>query len=283
MLLSCCLLAGLPTFADETGVVEQVRKLGGKAERDDALPGKPVVKVNLQATNAKDADLAGLKDLKSLKTLYLGYGTQTTDVGLAKLKTLTTLEELYLPETQITDAGIPALKSLINLRKLGLQSCKGITDKSVPSLMALKRLTDLSVYETRITESGVAQLQKALPGATIGGGTANPPATTAAEREKKLKVQESGVSAEMIRFMSLLDGTEDGTKAAVQRYIVPNPNNYDLTAIRLESPHVTKTTRMGNQVCYTMQTKQGQAKSVYELCWEKGKVQSVRQISLSFD
>jgi len=79
LILALILCLRLPSFADEAKMEAQIQKLGGRLERDSKLPGKPIVKVDLQATNAKDADLAGLKELKSLRILYLGHGTPTTD------------------------------------------------------------------------------------------------------------------------------------------------------------------------------------------------------------
>src|SRR5205814_4627388 len=46
--------------ADEASAVKAVEKLGGKITRDDKLPGKPVIGVNLTGTKVTDA---GLKEL----------------------------------------------------------------------------------------------------------------------------------------------------------------------------------------------------------------------------
>ena len=61
-----------------------MEKLGGKVTRDDKLPGKHVIGVNLGmsviATKVTDAGLKELDPLKHLTELYL-YGTKVTDVG----------------------------------------------------------------------------------------------------------------------------------------------------------------------------------------------------------
>src|SRR5437870_178159 len=138
LLLAC--LSGAAR-ADEASAVKAVEKLGGKVTRDDKLPGKPVIGVNLGGTKVTDADLKELKDLKHLTSLNLGWA-KVTDVGLKELKHLKQLTTLYLGGTKVTDAGLKELKDL-------------------------KQLTSLNLAETRVTADGVADLQKALPGCKI--------------------------------------------------------------------------------------------------------------------
>src|SRR5437870_5175232 len=67
MLLAC--LSGAAR-ADEASAVKAVEKLGGKVTRDDKLPGKPVIGVNLGGlVTGKELTDAGLKELKDLKQL----------------------------------------------------------------------------------------------------------------------------------------------------------------------------------------------------------------------
>ena len=77
----------------EEKAVNAILKLGGKVTRDEKLPGRPVVGVDLRDTNIADADLKELKELKSLQKLVLS-GTQITDAGLKDLKQA-------LPKTKI--------------------------------------------------------------------------------------------------------------------------------------------------------------------------------------
>src|SRR5947209_7412588 len=87
MLLAC--LSGAAR-ADEASAVKAVEKLGGTVTRDDKLPGKPVIGVNLTGTHdtqVTDAGLMELKDLKQLTTLYLN-STKVTGAGLKELKDL---------------------------------------------------------------------------------------------------------------------------------------------------------------------------------------------------
>src|SRR5712691_8230358 len=95
MLLAC--LSGAAR-ADEASAVKAVENLGGKVTRDDKLPGKPVIAVNLTGTHdtqVTDAGLKELKDLKQLTSLYLN-STKVTGAALKELKDLTQLTSLSL-------------------------------------------------------------------------------------------------------------------------------------------------------------------------------------------
>ena len=65
--------------------MKAVEKLGGKVTRDDKLPGKPVIGVNLGHTKVTDAGLKELKDLKQLTSLNLAETKVTAD-GVADLQ-----------------------------------------------------------------------------------------------------------------------------------------------------------------------------------------------------
>ncbi|MCX5654840.1 MAG: hypothetical protein NTY65_09365 [Planctomycetota bacterium] len=96
----------------EGDAVSAILKLGGKVERDEALPGRPIVEVDLSKTKVTDADLKGMKELKGLQRLLLG-DTTITDAGLKDLKELKGLKNLGLAKTQITDAGLKDLKQAL--------------------------------------------------------------------------------------------------------------------------------------------------------------------------
>jgi hypothetical protein len=133
-------LLGVPTLrADEAEdkAVAFVQKLGGKVERDEKAPGKPVVAVSLTFIKVKDAELKELAPLKNLHTLDLT-GTQVGDVGLKGLAPLKNLHELQLGGTQVGDAGLKELAALKNLKFVDLGA-------------------------TKVTAAGVKELQMALP------------------------------------------------------------------------------------------------------------------------
>jgi hypothetical protein len=83
--------------AAEDSAVAALEKVGAGIRRDEKRPGKPVLWVDLtNKTQVTDADLKGLKDLKSLQLLNLGV-TRVTDACLKDLKDLKSLRTLNLP------------------------------------------------------------------------------------------------------------------------------------------------------------------------------------------
>ena len=115
MMLAC--LSGAAR-ADEASAVKAVEKLGGTVTRDDKLPGKPVIGVNLAGTQVTDASLKELKDLKQLTTLNLAFA-QVTDADLKELKDLKQLTSLNLIHVKVTDDGVAALRKALPGCKIG--------------------------------------------------------------------------------------------------------------------------------------------------------------------
>ncbi len=141
--------------------IAEIQKLGGKVERDDKAPEKPVVRVNLSITKAGDADLAHLKGLDQLKDLRLN-NTPITDAGLEHLKGLSSLEKLYLVDTKVGDAGLEHLKGLANLKILSLAGTQ-VSDAGLEHLKGLSNLKELFVAGTKVSEEGAKKLHEALP------------------------------------------------------------------------------------------------------------------------
>ncbi len=75
--------------ADEAEAVKAVERFRGRVTRDESKPGKPVVGVNLWATEVTDEDLKKLAPFKDLTTLDVsssGYSEcRVTDEGLKHL------------------------------------------------------------------------------------------------------------------------------------------------------------------------------------------------------
>ena len=182
--------APLVTPHAEDKAVAFVEGLKGNVIRDEKLPGKPVIGVNLFGRKVTDAGLKELAGLKNLTTLGLGdtevtdagltelaaltnltqlslYGTGVTDAGLKQLAPLKNLTSLDLSGTGVTDAGLKELTVLKNLTSLGLVGTK-ITDRGIKVLAEFKNLTSLLLYGSGLTNAGVAELQKVLPGCKIG-------------------------------------------------------------------------------------------------------------------
>jgi hypothetical protein len=127
--------------ASQGAQIAAIQKIGGKVERDDKAPEKPVMRVNLSITKAGDANLVHVKGLDKLKVLSLN-NTPITDAGLEHLKGLASLEKLYLVDTKVGNAGFEHLKGLANLK-------------------------ELFVAGTNVREDGAKELKESLPKALI--------------------------------------------------------------------------------------------------------------------
>src|SRR5262249_25521990 len=175
------LVLATPGRTDEAAAVKAIEKLGGEVVRDTKTPGKPVVRVDLGASEITDAGLKVLKDLKSLQKLDLGAtkvtdaglkelkelkslwwldlgGNKVSDVGLKELKALQRLEWLDLVNTTVTDAGLKELKELKDLRILKL-SHTAITDRGLQELKAVESLQRLEFDDTAVTDAGLKVLR----------------------------------------------------------------------------------------------------------------------------
>lgn len=136
-----------------------------------------------------DAGLAGLKNLRGLREVYLEQ-TRVVGPGLANLKALPQLKVVSLNETKIADAGLEALQGVSSLEVLslrgsqvegnGLQRLQGLThlhtlnlgntpltDERLTGLNALKSLKRVSLVGTQVTEAGADKLKASLPGVEI--------------------------------------------------------------------------------------------------------------------
>ena len=117
MALLLSLAVGLAGYGQEPAdqeekAVNAILQLGGRVTRDENLPGRPVVKVDLGLPRITDAGLKDLKELKGLRELWLD-STKITDAGLKELKELKELERLELSSTKVTDAGLKELKQAL--------------------------------------------------------------------------------------------------------------------------------------------------------------------------
>ena len=136
---------------DRPGAVE--RWLRGKFPKSYF---DPVISVSLGSHRITDDDLVHLAGLTSVQRLYLRE-TQITDAGLSRLTGLTTLRCLYLGDTRVTDAGLAQLAGLRAIRALDLHGTR-VTSAGLARLTGLTSMQELDLSDTQVDDSGLAKL-----------------------------------------------------------------------------------------------------------------------------
>ena len=112
--------------------------------------------VLLPDTRLTDTELDHLRGLTSLQSLFLS-NTQNTDVALARLR-LTGLQQLNLGRSQVTDAGVAQLQGMTGLQDLYLGYTQ-VTDTGLVYLQGLTNLQGLGLNDTQVTDAGLVHLR----------------------------------------------------------------------------------------------------------------------------
>src|SRR5438105_4442119 len=94
--------------------LDTLRKLGAIMVFDEALPGRPLVHLELSGLKVTDDVMPYLRTFYQLRTLYLT-GTRVTDKGLENLQPLRDVQVLFLTYNRITDKGLVYLKGMSKL------------------------------------------------------------------------------------------------------------------------------------------------------------------------
>lgn len=151
-----------PPKLDDRQAVSLLQRYGG---RDTALPAVIARIVNdlphtrrldLYRTALTDEQLAKLASLSELEELSVGWGV--TDAGLAHLKSLPRLRHLNLHMKKITDAGLQHLAQVTPLQDLVLSRTL-ITDAGLKHLSGLVRLRYLDLSGNELTDAGLGELR----------------------------------------------------------------------------------------------------------------------------
>ena len=82
VLASAC--AAYANVDSQERALAEIKRLGGKVERDETAPGKPVVRIDLHGTKVADSDLTFLRKFRDLRALDLRL-TQIGDEGVANI------------------------------------------------------------------------------------------------------------------------------------------------------------------------------------------------------
>jgi hypothetical protein len=126
---------------------------GGLAMRDEGVPSRPVIGIDLDATTVFDTG-----DVR-----YRGHVTDRTLLVVARFGQL---EQLSLEGADVTDAGLVSLLGLRALHRLNLSRTR-VTDAGLLHLKGLSDLRFVDLRGTRVTPAGARELQLALPKAEV--------------------------------------------------------------------------------------------------------------------
>ena len=110
-LSALCQYSALRADDAEDKAIEFVKKIHGKVTRNEQVPGKPVLTIDLRA-KVTDAGLKELAPLQNLVSLDIGL-TKVTDAGVKELTALKNLNTLYLCSTKVTNAGQKAIQQAL--------------------------------------------------------------------------------------------------------------------------------------------------------------------------
>ena len=127
-------------------------------ESMQGLDGLKVIALNLDLSKVGDAGLAHLKGMASLEQLFLS-DTQITDTGLVNLANLTSLRLLHMDRTLITDKGLAQLKGLGKLSDLWLRETE-TGDASMEMIGHFEKLSQLALDKTKVTDAGIKFLNQ---------------------------------------------------------------------------------------------------------------------------
>jgi hypothetical protein len=146
---------------DEAGRVSRL-VLVGQHLSDQELKilgflGDSIRRLNVIYTNIRGPGLAYCRCMRFLERLDLGANVELTDLALAYLKPLTSMDMLRLWDTKISDKGLEHLTELRRLRWLYLSGTV-ITDSGLSTLKRMTMLRGLDLRATKITDRGLKQL-----------------------------------------------------------------------------------------------------------------------------
>src|ERR1035438_9417104 len=141
-----------PSGTSEKAVAEWIKALGGKAEFKDG----ELRSVSFASTRVGDAQLDYLSGLSTLETLDLE-ATETGDLGLRAVKSLTGLKELILSNTSVSDSGLANLSGLGKLQTLRLEGTL-VQGPGLAHLKALTSLIELDLTSSPVTDEGLRHI-----------------------------------------------------------------------------------------------------------------------------
>jgi hypothetical protein len=142
------------------------------------------------------------------------------------------------------------------------------------STTAIILMTGLTLFACSKSEEKPTTTTGASTAATTSATVVAPAATTAAAPVAAAAVE---TSADMKAFMAMLDGKDDSAGKALKKYGSTKAiQSDDVGMYTLKDPKVTKSEKIGDQQCYTMESSAGMMKHTTVTCWDaKGKIAKI--------
>ena len=110
--------------------------------------------------------------------------------------------------------------------------------------------------------------------------TAPTPPATAAAPATAPAASPVVASADMNTFMSMCDGKDGSVRKALKKFGAKAVQGDDLGMYMLSDAKVTKSEKVGDLQCYTMQSTAGVMTHTTQICWDaKGKISKITDTS----
>ncbi|MCB9468003.1 MAG: protein kinase [Candidatus Obscuribacterales bacterium] len=126
----------------------------------ESLKDFPLIILDLRGTDITDEGIEKLRSIKTLRTLVLEDCQKIGHRGFKALSTLENLEVLSLRNTKVSDVDVEALLPLKEMKLLYISKSEAITDRAVDTVLKFEQLISLRIGSTSLTKAGIEKLQK---------------------------------------------------------------------------------------------------------------------------
>jgi Leucine-rich repeat (LRR) protein len=155
-------LASLPEARDQITALD----LQASTITDEGLAVLPkfdhIERLNIGTLNYTNAALANVAKMKNVTALAMSRGAQkdkNSDAGMASIKQMKQLTELYVDQAKFSTAGIAAIAEMTQLEKLSVAMISQFTDEHLQMLAPLVNLKYLDLTASYVTDDGLKYLQ----------------------------------------------------------------------------------------------------------------------------
>ncbi|MCA9050295.1 MAG: protein kinase, partial [Planctomycetaceae bacterium] len=154
----------LSVFPELEGVLLEHTPVSIKGIR--SLP-RTVFRVDIGGTKIGDDDCAELAAISNLRRITF-YHTPLTDLGVKRLCSNKSLEQITLQDAEITDRSIASFLELEQLELLTLNFCHSLTAAAISQLSSLRHVRFLHLAGTSVDRSALTALVTGCPLVELG-------------------------------------------------------------------------------------------------------------------